>query len=107
LLKFKQDNECIDDEIQASVTPRLVGAGHVGNIKPLYIAGEGKILLKLNSSTTMINALGLLVSCFYVFNIEYPASCKNVFLFLETAMMQRTREAKKRVAINKFLQELE
>jgi hypothetical protein len=73
----------------------------------LYTAGEGKILLKLNSSTTMINALGLLVSCFYDFNIEYPASCKNVFLFLETAMLQRTREAKKRVAINKFLHELE
>jgi hypothetical protein len=69
----------------------------------LYIAGEGKILTKLNTSTSMINALGLLVSCFYVFNIEYPASCKNVFLFLEAEMMQRTREAKERVAINKFL----
>lgn len=107
LFKFKQDNECIDEEIQASITPRLVGAGEVGNIKPLYIAGEGKILMKVNSATTMANALGLLVSCFYVFNIEYPASCKNVFLFLEAAMMQRTKEAKKRVAINKFLQQLE
>ena len=92
MLKFEQDNECIDDEIQASVMPRLVGASHVGNIKPLYIAGEGKILMKLNSSTTMINALGWLVSSFYVFNIEYQALCKNVFLFLEAAM--------KRVAIN-------
>jgi hypothetical protein len=26
-----------------------------------------------------------------------------VFLFLDSALMQRTREAKKRVAINKFL----
>ena len=87
------------------MTPQLVGAGHVGDVKPLYIAGEGKILMKLNASTTMANALGFLVSCFYVFNIKYPASSKN--LFLEAAMMQRTKKAKKRVAINKLLQELE
>ena len=87
--------------------PRLVGAGHVGDIKQLYIAEEGKILVKLNASITMTNALALLLPCFYVFNIEYLASSKNVFLFLEAAMMQQTKEAKKRVGINKFFQELE
>ena len=44
------------------LTPQLVGAGLVGDLKPLYIAGEGKILMKLNASTTMANALGLLVT---------------------------------------------
>ena len=56
------------------MTPWLVGAGDISDVKPLYIAGERKILMTLSASTTMANALGLLVSCFYVFNIKYPAS---------------------------------
>ena len=77
---------------------------HLWHRKAISWRGEN-FNATINASTTMANALGLLVSCFYVFNIEYPAFSKN--LFLEAAMMQRTKEAKKRVAINKFLQELE
>jgi hypothetical protein len=69
LLKFKQGDECIDDTIEASVASKLVRDGHVSDVKPLYIAGEGKILMKLNSSITIENALAHLVSCYYVFNI--------------------------------------
>jgi hypothetical protein len=65
IFNFKQGDESIDhDAIEASVAPRLVGAGHVGDVKPLYIAREGKILMKSNSSVTIENALAHLVSCY-------------------------------------------
>lgn len=83
-----------------------MGAGDIGEINPLYIAGEGKIILKFNKSVTMLNALALLVGCYYIFNIEYPTATRNIFLFLEMAMLEKTGVANKRVAINKFLQQL-
>ena len=79
MLIFKQGDESIDDAIEASFAPRLVGADHVGDVKPLYIAGEGKILMKSNSPITTENALAHLVSCYYKCSIlpEYPVSTVN------------------------------
>ncbi|CAB4031105.1 Hypothetical predicted protein [Paramuricea clavata] len=67
-------DECIDDTIEASVASKLARAGHVSDVKPLYIAGEGKILMKLNSSVTIENTLAHLVPE-YFFNIFNPTKC--------------------------------
>ena len=88
------------------MAPKLVGAGDVDDITPLYIVEEGKIISKLNTVTT-IQALVILVGSYYMLNIEYPSSTRNVFLFLEVALMDRSSEANKIVAVNKFLQELD
>ena len=41
-VKLKQDNECIDDEVKASVAPRLDGAGDVGDVKAIVHCWRGK-----------------------------------------------------------------
>ena len=57
--------------------------------------------MKSNSSITIENVLAHLHSCKLLLSVQYcqntlcQLSSKNVFLFLEAAMMQRTREAQK------------
>lgn len=103
-----QDDECIDEAIMKSVTPRLVGAGELDNITPLYIVAEGKIMAKLSGiSAGLPMPLILLMGTYYIFNVVYPAKAKNLFLFLEAVLLQNTAEAKKRVAVQRFLKELQ
>lgn len=50
---------------------------------PLYLAAEGKVVLKLNSGMPVSQTLVLtvlLIACYYIFNIEYASNLKNVFL---------------------------
>ena len=54
----------------------------------------------------MANAISLLLACYYVFNIAYPAKSGNVFLFCEATLLDMPTEAKKRVALNKFISSL-
>ena len=68
---------------------------------------EGKVILKLHGTcVSSAQALAILMACYYIFNIEYPTQLKNVYLMLEATMMDQPREAKKRVVVNKFLQEI-
>jgi len=53
----------------------------------------------------MANALGLLLSVFYVFDIAYPAKGSNVYFFCEM-LIGIEQDAKKRVALNKFISAL-
>ena len=55
----------------------------------------------------MADALALLVGSYYIFNVEYPNSSRNVFIFLEMAMLEKGGDIRKRVTLNKFLQELQ
>ena len=59
-------------------------------------------VLTLGSGTSLANALGLLMGCYYVFNIAYPVKASNVYLFCET-LLGKHQDAKKRVAVNKFI----
>lgn len=45
----------------------------------LVIAVEGVEVLSPGFNS-MANASGLLLACFYVFDISYPLSCTNLFL---------------------------
>lgn len=84
----------------------LIGGGSCGSINPLYIVAEGTIVLSL-TNIGLAGSLALLVAIFYVFNIEYPRSGKTVFEFIEAALLDNTQQARKRLFINKFLQDLE
>lgn len=79
----------------------------MSELSPVYLAGEGRVILKLNCSVTMADALALLVGSYYIFNVEYPNSSRNVFIFLEMAMLEKAGDIRKRVTLNKFLQELQ
>lgn len=80
--------------------PRIVGKGDFWCLDPLVIPIGGETILTLGS-TSMANAISLMVACYYVFNIAYKAKPGNVFLFCEATLDMPT-EAKKRVALNKF-----
>lgn len=93
--------------IKESVAPQLIGGGEIGDMMPLYLVVERKVMLKINSGISIAQALAMLMACYYIFNIEYPTSLKSVFVMLEATIMGQPHEAKKRVVVNKFLQELE
>ena len=87
--------------------PELIASGDMAVLSCLYVAAEGKIVSKLSPKMQPSQALAILMACYYVYNIEYPASHRNVYYFLEAVIMDRPSEAKKRVGINKFMLELE
>lgn len=60
-----------------------MGSGELSNIDPLYIAAEGKAITKLSgTSVGLPMALVLLMAVFYIFNIEYPAKAKNIYIYI-------------------------
>ena len=71
----------------------------------LGIAVKGVVVLDLRS-TSMATILGLLVACYYVFNIVYPTKCSNAYFFCEAALLDMHQNAEKRVAVNKFISAL-
>ena len=79
----------------------------MGDVMPLYLVAERNVVLKIPSGMSIAQSLAILMACYYIFNMEYPTSLKNVFLMLEATIMGRPHEARKRVVINKFLQELD
>lgn len=80
-------------------------SGSLSCLDPIYIAAEGMVVCRL-CNVGLATALALLVGSYYIFNMEYPSWSRNVFLFVETMLMDNCKESKKRVAINKFLKEL-
>ncbi|CAB3988510.1 Hypothetical predicted protein [Paramuricea clavata] len=60
IIKLCSDNESIDDFIQNTIAPMLIGAGQLGSITPLYLASEGEIIIKF-SNTNLINAVVVLI----------------------------------------------
>ena len=79
----------------------------MSELSPVYLAGEGRVILKLNCSVTMADALALLEAPVIIFNVEYPNSSRNVFIFRKMAMLEKTGDIRKRGTLNKFLQELQ
>jgi hypothetical protein len=84
----------------------LIGAGQLGSITPLYLASEGEVIIKF-SNTNLINAMVVLIASYYTFNVKYPNKGKNVYCFLEAILLEKTDEAKRRVAINRLMQEMD
>ena len=101
---FFQDDEPIDAEIEKSVAPRIVCVGRLANLNPVYIVAEGMIVCQL-CNLSMGMSIALLLGCYYIFNMKYPSTSKNVFIFLEAIMLDNGSKAKKIVAINTFFKE--
>ena len=72
---------------------------------PLYIVAEGKIVANFNGIRASLPiALILLMGLYYIFRVEFQLGPK-IFIFLE-AVLQNIAEARKRVAVQKFLEKL-
>ena len=79
---FFQDDEPLDAEIEKSVAPIIVCVGRLANLNPVYIVAEGMIVCQL-CNLSMGMSIALLLGCYYIFNMKYPSTSKNVFIFLE------------------------
>ena len=100
-----QEEESFDKCVDETKFPRIIGSGEFWSLDPLCIAAEGEELITLGAGSSMANALGLLLSVYYVFDIAYPAKASNVYFFCET-LIGIEQDAKKRIAINKFISAL-
>ena len=104
---FLQEEDSFYKAIEESRFPRIVGSGEFWCLDLLCVAVEGVEVLMLGAGTSLANALGLVMACFFVFIISYPAKASNVYLFCETLLGKHQPEAaKKRVAVNKFISTL-
>ena len=61
---------------------------------------------KIEERLSMGMSIALFLCCYYIFNMKYPSTSKNFFIFLEAIMLDNGSKAKKRVAINTFVKEL-
>ena len=102
-----QEEDSFYKAVEESRFPRIVGSGEFWCLDLLCVAVEGAEVLTLGAGTSLANALGLVMACFFVFIISYPAKASNVYLFCETLLGKHQPEAaKKRVAVNKFISTL-
>ena len=85
-----------------TTSPRIIGSGEFWCLDPLCIASEGEDLITLGTGSSMANALGLLLSVYYVFGFDYPAKASNVYFFCEM-LIGIAQDAKQRIEINKFI----
>ena len=83
----------------------LIGSGSYESISPLYIVAEGAVVLSL-PGMDLARSVVLLLGTFYSFNVQYPKNGKSFFTFMEAVLMVKSHEAKKRVVVNKLLQDL-
>ena len=91
--------------MESSVAPMLVAGVTYGSITPLYVAAKGSMLVLTN--TNLVNGLVCLIAAYYVFNIQYPNKGKNIFAFLEAVLLRNVAEARERVSVDKFMQQLD
>ena len=97
-----QEEESFERCVDETTFPRIIGSGKFWSLDPLCIAAEGEDLITLSAGSSMANALGLLLSVCYVFDIAYPAKASNVYFFCEM-LIGIEQDAKKRIALNKFI----
>lgn len=99
------DEKLIDAYISESTSPRIVGSGEPLTPDPLYICMEGRTVGPALRNSTLLDAAVLLLACYYTFNMQYPQN-KNVFLFLEAVLLDKTDHLKGRVSLLKFFNAL-
>ena len=61
-----QDEESFDKCVNETTFPIIICSG-----------------VTLGAGSSMVNALGLLISVYYVFDIAYPAKASNVYFFVK------------------------
>ena len=97
-----QEEVSFDGFVGETTFLRIIGSGEFWCLHPLCIAAEGEELITLGAGSSMANALGLLLSVYYVFGFDYPAKASNVYFFCEM-LIGIAQDARKRIAINKFI----
>ena len=97
----------IDEAIETTRFPRILGSGDLSSLDPFLIAAEGKVVSKLSASVTVPLAVSLLLGVFYILNMEYTPGVRNIYAFLESILLIKPEQAKKRITVQKLLKELQ
>jgi acetyltransferase-like isoleucine patch superfamily enzyme len=98
----------MDKVIKEAIAPMLIGSGCCAYLDPLYIAAEGEIVLRIiPGRMNLVQSVVMLMGVHYVFNVKYAKEGKNFFAFMEAVLLNNCDIAKKRVVVNKVLQDLD
>ena len=90
----------IDEAIQTTRFPRIIVSGDLSSLDSLVVS-------KLSASVTVPLAVSLLLGVFYILNMEYTPGVRNIYAFLESILLIKPEQAKKRITVQKLLQELQ
>ena len=98
-LFFSQNDSDVnaENEIQETTAPRLISTGAtIDDVQSLVLAAEGMVVCRFKK-INILSAVVTLLASYYVFNADYPKGhgghSKNVYLFLEYILLQRSRHA--------------
>jgi hypothetical protein len=91
----------LDKVIQKTVEPVILLHEHLYNSDIMYVVAEGIIMCDI-SSKKIFDALVILLATYFVYNIEYSKISKNIFNFLEMALMGVVSE-KSSVSVTTFM----
>lgn len=96
---FSQNDSDVnaENEIHATTAPRLISTGAtIDDVQSLVLAAEG-IVVCCFKKINILSAVVTLLASYCVFNADYPKDhgghSKNVYLFLEYILLQRSRHA--------------
>ena len=81
-----QAPESLDKVIEKAVEPVILLHEHLYNSDIMYIVAEGKIRCDI-SSPKICDALVILLATYFLYNIQYSKISKNIFNFLEMALV--------------------
>jgi hypothetical protein len=105
--KATMSEESIDGEILKTTYPRLIASGDIGMLDPVLIAAEGYILVDLSQShlckpcTHGCGAPGWYL--IYLLNVEYTPGVSSVYAFLEAALLNNLKQARKRSSVQELI----
>ena len=101
---FPQENKDVDEAIKTDISSF---GWHMGCWKggPSVHYCRGEVHQDCSCLHGLSVGLVLLIGIFYVFNVEYPAKAKGVFIFLKALLLENDTEAKKRVTVQKTMKE--
>lgn len=93
--------------MEKSTYPRIIASGDLGRLDPFYIAAERQIYLNFSGKNLPVAiVVAMLIATFYILNMEYTPGVSNIYAFLEVVLMDKPADAKKRISVQKFVNEL-
>ena len=101
---WMQENADLDMEFTSHMMePRLVVFCDEEEIKQMFICAENEAIVEI-PTLQLADGFTHLMAAYYVFNVEYPSSCKATLLFFQEILMgKREKVARRPVRYSNFV----
>jgi hypothetical protein len=73
-------------DIPATTTPHIVCLGSAYKPSIMYVAIEGKLMIRVK---TVVDGIAVLLMIYYIFWMEYPVKCRCSYKYLQQTILQR------------------